>query len=286
MTNRMENIDAPLDGAWLQARLAGYTVGHTVIGLATVDSTMTVAAELARDPTMRSGTVVVAEEQRAGRGRRGRSWHAAPGRALLVSFVLKPPHLKLPPTHVPMAAGVALLEAVTAVVPQTAARCLLKWPNDLLIGAEPARAEKVAGLLAESVWHGDGTPAALVLGIGVNVNQTRDELPPGVAAGSLRLAAGHPVDRALLLEHLCRRLAVWLDAAPEAVQAGWRARLATLGQAVAVYDNGPGAAPSLRGRAVDVGDDGALVVMDAAGRLHHIYAADVTLRAEPAADGA
>lgn len=282
-------LDSRLDTAWCAAQLADCAVGHTLMCYSTVDSTMIVAAQLARDPATRSGTVVVADWQSAGRGRRGRSWETPPGCALLLSVLLKPLACALPPTHATMAAGLALVEAVADCAPELATRLWLKWPNDLLVGAAPARAAKAAGILTEAIWHGDGTLAALVVGIGVNVNQTRDQLPPPsmAHATSLRLEAGRPLARGPLLVSLCERLAVWSAQAPAPVLAAWRGRLATLGQVVAVYSDGLDAPPTLRGRAVEVDADGALVVEDYAGGRHVVHAADVALRTdELAEDGA
>ena len=133
------------------------------------------------------GAVAVAEEQSEGRGRLGRSWHAPAGSSVLFSVVLEPavPPPRLP--ELPVVAGRAVADAVRAVAN---VEPTVKHPNDVLIGGR-----KVAGVLAES---SDGR---VRLGVGVNVNQSEDELPSGLEtpATSLRVESGAVVDRAELL---------------------------------------------------------------------------------------
>jgi biotin-(acetyl-CoA carboxylase) ligase len=189
-----------------------------------------------------------------------------------------------------MVAGHALLAAVAATVPALADSLHLKWPNDLVVGGEPATARKVAGILAESTLNGGGTSTYAILGIGINVNQSRDELPriapPTPRPTSLRLAqqlvtnSGTDafVSRETLLVHLCQQLAEGLMRPPTAIYQQWKAHLATLGQTVAVYPQGVEAQPTLIGHAIDVLENGALVVVDEAGTAHTFHAADVSVR--------
>lgn len=148
------------------------------------------------------GAVAVADEQTEGRGRLGRSWHAPAGTSVLVSVLLRP---RVDPARLPelsLVAGGAVAEAIAEV---TGLEPAIKFPNDVLI-----RGRKAAGILAES---SDGR---VVLGIGVNVNQTEDQLPADAQTEptSLRLELGHPVDRALLLvailAHLERAYDKWV----------------------------------------------------------------------------
>ena len=189
------------------------------------------------DVSLPEGALVVADHQTAGRGRLGRSWDAPPGKALLISILLKPP----PERHAPelsLVAGVAVADTVER---STGLAVQLKWPNDVML-----RRRKVAGLLAEAR---DG---AVVLGIGLNVNQSRDELPPN--AGSLLTLTGREWRRDQLLDSLLADL--------ERTYAAWRS-----GGLDAVYD---GLAPRdfLRGRRVSVnGTSGVATKIDRQGRL-------------------
>jgi BirA family transcriptional regulator, biotin operon repressor / biotin---[acetyl-CoA-carboxylase] ligase len=154
---------------------------------------------LLRDATA-EGTIAVAEEQTEGRGRLGRSWHAPARTSVLVSVLLLPgvETTRLP--ELSLVAGGAVAEAIAEV---TGIEPVIEFPNDVLVGGR-----KVAGILAES------SEGRVVLGIGVNVNQTEDELPEDARAEptSLRLELGAPVDRALLLAEILVRLENAYDA--------------------------------------------------------------------------
>jgi BirA family transcriptional regulator, biotin operon repressor / biotin---[acetyl-CoA-carboxylase] ligase len=140
------------------------------------------------------GAVAVAEEQTAGRGRLGRSWQAPAGTSVLVSVLLLP---DVEPARLPelsLVAGRAVAEAILEV---TGVEPTIKFPNDVLIGGR-----KVAGILAES------SEGRVVLGIGVNVNQTEEQLPSDAQTEptSLRLELGEQVNRVQLLAAILLQL--------------------------------------------------------------------------------
>jgi BirA family biotin operon repressor/biotin-[acetyl-CoA-carboxylase] ligase len=149
------------------------------------------------------GTIAVAEEQSEGRGRLGRSWHAPARTSVLVSVLLRPKvdQARLP--ELSLIAGGAVAEAIAEV---TGVDPAIKFPTDVLIGGR-----KVAGILAEA---SDGR---VVLGIGVNANQTEEQLPPEtqLPPTSLRVETGDLVDRAQLLAtilaHLERAYDAWVE---------------------------------------------------------------------------
>jgi BirA family biotin operon repressor/biotin-[acetyl-CoA-carboxylase] ligase len=146
------------------------------------------------------GTIAVAEEQSEGRGRLGRPWHAPPRTSVLVSVLLRPrvDSARLP--ELSLIAGGAVAEAIAEV---TGIEPAIKFPNDVLIGGR-----KVAGILAEA---SDGR---VVLGIGVNANQTEQQLPAEtqLPPTSLRLETGEAVDRAQLLAAILAQLERAYDA--------------------------------------------------------------------------
>ena len=147
------------------------------------------------------GAVAVADHQTGGRGRHGRRWSAPAGSSLLVSVLLHPP----PERHLPELSLVAALATVETVEGATGLSAQIKWPNDVMLNRR-----KVAGILAEL---SEGT---VVVGIGLNVNQTRDELPLDAPTepGSLRSLTGQTYDRAVLLGSLLFRF--------ERIYDGWR----------------------------------------------------------------
>lgn len=140
------------------------------------------------------GALVVAEEQTAGRGRLGRRWLAPAGTSLLCSLQLRPP---VPPERLPELTVVASHACAEAIAALTGFEPELKFPNDVLLGGR-----KVAGVLAEA------REGRVVLGVGVNVNVTADELPQEVdrPATSLLVETGREIDRAELLVELLERL--------------------------------------------------------------------------------
>ena len=140
------------------------------------------------------GAVAVAEEQTEGRGRLGRTWHAPARTSVLVSVLLRP---EIEPSRLPelsLVAGGAVAEAIADV---TGIDPAIKFPNDVLVDGR-----KVAGILAES------SEGRVVLGVGVNANQTADELPGDAQTQptSLRIELDEPVDRAALLAAILLRL--------------------------------------------------------------------------------
>ena len=190
--------------------------------------------------------VVVAEQQDAGRGRLGRSWTTVVGTGLAVSVLVPEPASG--PSWVPLLAGLAVHDAVAEVA---GLETSLKWPNDVLVPGDGDR--KLAGLLCE--W----TPDGVVVGLGLNVDTAREDLPLDTAS-SLRAAGAPGVEREAVLTaylvHLARLLRE--DTGPGgAVQAAYVAACTTVGRDVEVHE--PGGAVRT-GVATGVDDAGRLAV--------------------------
>lgn len=259
----MEAWREPIEPAAVRARLAQperWTILH-------IDVTGSSNAELAAQAAAGAptGTVLIVEEQLAGRGRLGRRWRAPAGSSLMMSILLRP-------DRVPLGrrgwAGALLGLAIVGGVRQTAGIAAnLKWPNDVLIGDR-----KCAGILAEAA--GD----AVVVGAGINVTLSTDELPRP-AATSLLLAGNAP-DRAELaaavLDRLAELVGRWYTADGDMAASGllteYRRHCGTLDARVRVQLP---TGETMTGTAVDITDDGALVVADAGGIQHRYSAADV-----------
>jgi BirA family biotin operon repressor/biotin-[acetyl-CoA-carboxylase] ligase len=194
------------------------------------------------------GTLVTAASQTAGRGRQGRTWSAPPGRALLMSVVLRDPGRMLP-----LAAAVAVAETAG---PEAA----IKWPNDVLLDGR-----KVAGILAEARPQ-DGWA---VLGIGLNVAVRPADLPEELRATAATLGL-EPRDVEGVLQRLLGALERALALDTPALLDVWRARDALRGRAVA-WAGGEGIAAGIDG-------DGRLVVEVAGGGRTALEAGEVHLR--------
>ncbi len=213
------------------------------------------------------GAVVLADEQTSGRGRRGRSWLAAPGTSLLMSVIVRP---EIPPARLPCVnlAGAVVLADVLAEYHLSPA---IKWPNDVLLGGR-----KVAGILGEAAWSGailDG----VILGLGINV--LSGALPGDAAerfqATTLEAALGYPPDRGDLLARLLARLDHWVfSLADDNLLAAWRGYNVTLDRRVTAS----AAAETLVGLAEDIDETGALLLQLDDGRLCRLLAGEVTIR--------
>jgi len=252
-----------LDAAALASAMAGRRIG-VVRAFGEVASTMDVAARLAVEGAP-DGTVVLADHQTAGRGRLGRVWQAPPGEALLLSILFRPA-LDVTSIHqVPMAVALGALHAIRLSVP-AGIGCALKWPNDIV-----AAGGKVGGMLAETGLRGDRI-GHVVVGLGLNVHQATAALPIGATSLSqLGVVTRRDQLAEILLAEVDERYGELL--AGGSLLEDWAAALETPGKRVVAR----GPAGTVRGLALGVAADGALLIRDDDGREHALRAADVTL---------
>ncbi|MFJ3907315.1 biotin--[acetyl-CoA-carboxylase] ligase [Streptomyces vinaceus] len=260
----------PLGGAALERALV--TDGGLWTSLEVVASTGSTNTDLAaRAGRLPEGAVLVAEEQTAGRGRLDRSWVAPPRSGLFFSVLLRPGD-SVPQERwgwLTLLAGVA---AASGLSRAAGVETVLKWPNDLLVHVN-GEERKTGGILAERV--GDG----VVIGIGLNVTLTEDELPVP-EAGSLVLAKATVTDREPLLKAVLRALEQWYgdwraaggDPAASGLQEAYAADCVTLGRHVRA--DLPGGR-TLTGTAEAVDADGRLVVRTAEDAHEAVGAGDV-----------
>lgn len=254
----------------LLARLPrGRVIGRDIRVFAATTSTSDVCEKLARDGVP-EGVVVLAETQTQGRGRLGRKWVSPPRKGLWLSVLLRPRGRPAEATRLTVMAAVALARAVEALA---GLRADIKWPNDLL-----ARGRKMAGILTEMSAEADRV-RHVVLGLGLNVNQTAPDFPPEVrkTATSLKLETGANWCRAGLaaavIEELDRGYARMRGGGFAALAGEWEARSATLGRHVTVCCG----TRRMRGRAEALDDDGALLLRTEHGRIERVLGGDVTV---------
>ncbi len=248
-----------LDRSALRSRLSEKSTFWTEVNV--VDITGSTNADLV-DLARRGGEegrVLIAEEQTAGRGRLDRRWSCPRGAGLMLSMLLRPGRPRKEWGTLSLAAAVALEETLRAVAGVTAR---LKWPNDVLIDGR-----KVCGILATVGGTGED-PAdqraagrgAVVLGLGLNVSLTAEELPVPEAT-SLLLAGAATLEREAIaadfLAHFAAVYRTWNATGPAHVIERWREYSATLGRHVEVsFPNGR----KVAGVATDIAADGRLVV--------------------------
>lgn len=188
----LETVPDILTPDLLHRRLKGSLFGKRVFHFFKTDSTNRVALELgyAGEP---EGTVVMAEEQTAGRGRTGRAWHSEKGTGLYFTLLLRP---RLSPAQAPLLTMLAGISAQAAIQAQTGLTPELKWPNDLLLGGK-----KVGGILTE--MHAEPSAVRFVIiGIGINVNQEKFPAELATIATSLHKESGRMTYRLELLVRL------------------------------------------------------------------------------------
>lgn len=239
-----------------------------------VTSTNAVAWALLRQGAA-EGTVVTADFQTHGRGRRGRPWMAPAGTALLLSAILQP---RTEASRIYRLTAAAAVAAARAIRDVTGLAAGVKWPNDIWL-----EGCKVGGILTETEVHAGFIPWAVV-GLGLNVNQGPQDFPPELAgrATSLRLALGKPVDRAELLAALLGewdRLYATLGRNDEAaLLAAWQELDVIRGRPVWVQGT-----QTWAGTALHVDATGLLWVRSRDGQVHPVVAEEVSIRPFPQA---
>jgi len=257
-------VEYSLSPAAITDGLATRFIGQEVSCYPSLPSTNDVAKRRAQEGA-KEGTVIVAEEQTAGRGRIKRRW-LSPRGSIALSIILYPPLAYLP--SLIMVASLAVARSIEQV---TSLKAKIKWPNDVLVNYK-----KICGILVESNVRGDKVDYA-VIGIGINVNIKLSEFPQiAPMATSLSRELGRDVPRREVIRSLlaeAEKLYLAL-AAGDSVFRQWRDNLVTLGKKVQVSSG----EATYSGIAESVASDGSLLLRQPDGSLLKIVAGDVTLR--------
>ena len=254
----LEQISKSLTTKWL---------GRTVHFSPKVDSTNVTAMDLAQQDAP-EGTVVLAEQQLHGRGRGDRSWHSPPGVGIYCSIVLRP---ELSPAKTMLLTLMTAVAIAKAVALETNLSPCIKWPNDILINDK-----KVVGILLESKVGGSGVEHAII-GFGINVNHTPADLPQELlsTASSLFIELGEQVDRRKLIIKILAEVEYLYEGLQQGdvatILKEWRHFSATLGRHVRILHRGE----RLEGVAVDVTEEGALLVRVEQNSLITVHAGDI-----------
>lgn len=257
---KMSEFDAPT----FYQHLATTSIGRVLEYRTVVETTMTVAADLARSGAAH-GTMVLAEEQTAGRGRRGRGFHSPSEGNLYFTLILRTPpgaHRRLP---------VALPLAVARACRSEGCDARIKWPNDIWAGGR-----KLCGMLIDAELPGTGEDPLALAGIGINVNGNPGAVPElRDTATSLARELRRVVDREPLLARICGAIEDALAMDSDRLLVAYRDLSLVLGRDVLL--NYPGGETRIA-RAEAIVDDGALLVRQTNGAREAVTAADVTLR--------
>jgi len=244
------------------AALTTRSIGRYLLYRPQTETTMILARREAEEGGP-DGTIALAEEQTAGRGRRGRSFYSPPGENLYFTMVLRLPldvHRRLP---------VAVPLAVAAACAQEGVEARIKWPNDIWVGER-----KLSGMLIDAELTGNGAIAFPGIGVNVNGDPTLNPELRDIAT-SLRRELGRTVQRELLLARICNGLEETLALPERELLDAYRKLSMVLGRRVTVS---PAQGRGFEAVADSIREDGSLVVRRADGTVETVTAADVSLR--------
>ena len=266
---RLRHVPDRVEESAVREHLATRWLGRRLVCIDQTGSTNSDAAELARR-NADDGTVVIANSQRAGRGRLGRSWVSAAGVNLYMSVLLRPTIVPAAAPQLSLVAGLA----VAGALERERLSPRIKWPNDVLLGGR-----KVCGILTEIEAEADRV-RFVVVGIGVNLNATLENFPPELhgKATSVHLETGRTVARARfaasLLGELERCYESFSTFGFRSLVPEWNRRAALIGSEILVS----GAGAELSGRYMGIDDEGALLLEEEhSGQRRRVLAGDVTL---------
>jgi len=224
-------------------------------------------AELGAD----EGTVAICEKQLGGRGRRGRTFVSPPHVGIYFSIVLRPQFKPSAVMQIPLLTGVAVSRAIAAV---TLLHPRIKWPNDIILNGK-----KACGILAEMKADRDVVDY-VILGIGVNVNTPGEMFPEDIAliATSLAAEAGKNVSRIKLIQSILENLETlyygFLTQGFAAIRKEWKKWDNTLGSRVEIRGDNE----IILGQAIDMDEEGFLLVRTDSGEMKRIVGGDISLR--------
>ncbi|MFA5148319.1 MAG: biotin--[acetyl-CoA-carboxylase] ligase [Candidatus Omnitrophota bacterium] len=246
-------------------KLGTKVIGRKIYSYESTDSTNDVAHRLAQSGSP-EGTVVFSEGQSKGRGRMGRHWVSPKGKGIYFSFILRP---DVSPAEAPKITLMSAVAVALAIREVTHLGALIKWPNDIMINNR-----KAVGILTEMSAEVN-TVRYIVLGIGINVNTSKSDLPK--EATSLRAEAGDEISRVELAQEVLRELdrqyRAFNDKGFNKIIDEWKGLSHTLGGEVKITCQHR----KIEGTAVDLDSSGALVVRLDNGFTEHVTAGDVLM---------
>ncbi|MET3696091.1 BirA family biotin operon repressor/biotin-[acetyl-CoA-carboxylase] ligase [Bacillus oleivorans] len=243
-------------------------MGQNCYYFETAASTQKIAHELAQKGEP-EGTLVLADQQQSGRGRMDRPWFSPKGTGIWMSLILRP---RLLPSQTPQLTLLTAVAAAQAIEEVTGLTPSIKWPNDLMINDK-----KCTGILTELQAESDQV-RYLIIGIGINVNQVKEDFPAELQAlaTSLRMSKQQEFPRAKLVQEILKRFEklyeLYLNQGFLPIKLLWESYSNTLGKMIqAKTMHG-----TIEGKAIGLTDEGVLVLEESNGTQHKIYSADIS----------
>ena len=266
---RLEGSPDVVSKAEIESLLSTEWAGRGVLYFPEIDSTNTCAKRLG-DEGSPHGTLVVADQQSAGKGRRGRTWESPVGSSIYMSILLRP---EIMPNQAPMLTLVMAQSVACAIRELTGEEVGIKWPNDIVLGGK-----KVCGILTEMSTE-IGWINHVVIGVGINVNRKNfpDELRE--TATSLYLETGHAVNRAKLIAEVMKQFEHYYEAFLRAgdlsaMQEDYNRLLINRDRDVRILEPGH----DYNGHAIGIDENGELLVRTEEGQVRRVYAGEVSVR--------
>lgn len=253
----------------IQAALGTHPWAEHIVFFESTDSTNTQAKRMAASGAP-EGTILIAAQQTAGRGRLGRQFHSPDGIGIYMSLILRPRCKPEKLMHLTCAAGVAMCDAVEEVL---SFRPGIKWINDLVYDRK-----KLAGILVELLFDSQGNVDAAIVGIGINCNHRMQDFPPELQsiATSATMITGEKTNRSALAASMIRHLHDMTEtlSQPGSIMDQYRRDCITIGQQICVVHG-----DLIRyGRALSIDDDGGLVVEYDNGEIATVTFGEVSVR--------
>lgn len=257
-----------LNEAAVSAGLKTETIGRSLCFFDTIGSTQKEALALA-DEGAADGTVVITNEQSAGRGRLGHTWQSSRGTNIAMSLILRP---NLPIARTPQLTLVTAVAAAETIEEQTGISCGIKWPNDIIY-----EGRKLVGILTE--LQAEATfVKAVVIGIGINVNTDPGALTDDVRqqASSLKAITGKNYNLVVLVQAFLQKFEqlyqLFLREGFPAIKPMWEKRAVSLEKKIKVRQPG---GTTIEGVALGINDDGVLLLENADKAIIRVYSADI-----------
>ncbi|MCH1624720.1 biotin--[acetyl-CoA-carboxylase] ligase [Fredinandcohnia quinoae] len=253
----------------IQLGLKTSSLGRNIHFEETVTSTQKIAHHLAYEGAP-EGTIVVAEEQTAGRGRLDRVWHSPKHTGVWMSIILRP---NIPPYQAPQLTLLAAVGVVQGIQEATGLEADIKWPNDILLNNK-----KVVGILTELQAEADRINS-VIIGIGINVNHTESHFPDFLKniATSLAIQKGEGIDRARLIQCILVKIeklyGEYLQHGFKIIKLLWESYAISIGQNIIART----LTGAIEGKALGITDEGVLQLKSLDGTIHHIHSADIEL---------
>ena len=231
-------------------------IGKKIIHKMSIDSTQDLALEIAKEAE--EGTVIIAEEQRRGRGRRGRRWYAPRG-GIWFSIILKPDIEPWRATLMPLAVGLAITDSLIRL----GLDAKLKWPNDVIVN------KKIAGILLDMSSEQDKINY-IVIGVGINANIKRLNVPD---ATSIQKELRNKIDRTSFMKYLLKDIEDRYLEEPDKILKDYKERCITLNKRIRVRSFNE----EYNADAVNIDTDGSLIVMLDDNSIRRVFAGDVSI---------